>query len=245
VAVRINVDRTNISGLPDLNALFARLGWSENSLFSADAAVVSPEGNHSDLVSRAELVESIADLRRHGASSIGTYDRLAHNVLNQCLGSSGYPFHSVINCSAESGQLIFDPLGDVYTCWDELGDPERRIGTYGRDGLSFIEHTAVQWLTRFPGAIDQCSRCPYALIHKSGCANHARAMSGTMLAAACESFKEFFPKTLADAYVEIERGIFNAGEGKATEPRKRDPLQAAKMLEDLIQKGQASCQIPG
>jgi uncharacterized protein len=215
VAVRINVDRTNISSLPELDALFAQLGWNDNADFFADAAVVSPEGVHKDLVTRAELVTFTTTMKEVRGAKIGSYERLAQEVLVQCLSSDGYPFQSVINCSAEAGQLIFDPLGDVYTCWDELGDSKRRIGTYGPGGLAFDHDTALQWLTRFPGAIEQCSQCQYALIHKSGCANHARAMSGTMFASACESFKEFFPSTLAHAYAQIERGLLRESDQPA------------------------------
>jgi uncharacterized protein len=56
--------------------------------------------------------------------------------------------------------MMFDPLGDVYSCWEEIGDQRKRIATYGPEGVEFIPETAARWLSRFPGAIEQCSDCP-------------------------------------------------------------------------------------
>lgn len=103
---------------------------------------------------------------------------------------------------------MFDPLGDLYGCWEEIGIAERRIGHYRGGVLDLDEKVASAWLSRFPGAIEQCSRCPYALIHSSGCAKHARDESGSMFAAACEGFQSFFPRTLAESYEKIEKQVF-------------------------------------
>ena len=100
--------------------------------------------------------------------------------------------------------VMFDPHGDVYACWEEIGSKERRIGQYHGGVLKLEDEAARAWLSRFPGAIEQCSRCPYALIHTSGCANHARAANDTIFAAACEGFQTHFPRSLADQYSAIE-----------------------------------------
>lgn len=123
-----------------------------------------------------------------------------------------YPFDRVAHCAAETGMLMFDPRGDVYSCWEEIGATDRRIGGYAGGVLDVDGDALPTWLSRFPGAIDQCSRCPYALIHTSGCGNHARADAGSVFAAACEGFQAYFPRTLAEAYGEVERRSFGERE---------------------------------
>ena len=144
-------------------------------------------------------------LRKTRRSQIASYELVARRTLSNCIQGNGYAFNSTAFCAAETGMLIFDPLGDVYACWEEIGHPNQRIGTYSDKGIDFSREALGQWLARFPGAIEECSNCPYALIHKSGCAHQARKASNTMFSAACTSFQDYFPTTLADAYVDEER----------------------------------------
>lgn len=211
VSLRMNVDATNAAEVRNLDAFCRARGWHDNPLFNANAAAVTPEGRHKELVTRTQLVQLTRALRLQVGPGFGSYERYAKDTLLNCVtANGGFPFSRIANCAAETGLLMFDPLGDVYSCWEEIGNPVRRVGTYGPDGILFEHAIAKEWLTRFPGAIEDCSRCPYALIHSSGCAMHARAISGTMFAAACESFKEYFPETLADAYEEFEAGLLGA-----------------------------------
>jgi len=200
VSARINVDSSNVDHVELLNDFFAMRGWSDHPSFSAHAAVVTGESTHQSLVSHAQLVSITSGL---GGGCVRSYEGYADGVLGRAL-SEEYPFQRVAHCSAETGMLMFDPHGDVYACWEEIGVKDRRVGLYHGGVLQLDDKNAPAWLSRFPGAVEQCSRCPYALIHTSGCANHARAASDTIFAAACEGFQSYFPRSLADRYAAIE-----------------------------------------
>lgn len=206
ISLRMNVDSINAAELESLSDFCASRGWDRLPLFSAHAAAVTPEGSYRKVITHASLVESTMDLSQRKKSVFTSYEKTARETLENCLFSSGYAFKGVANCSAESGLLMFDPLGDVYSCWEEIGNSQFRIATYDAD-IKFEGDRMARWLSRFPGAIDECSRCPYALIHVSGCGKHAADFSGTIYAAACESFKEYFPRTLSKAYDELEAEI--------------------------------------
>jgi uncharacterized protein len=109
---------------------------------------------------------------------------------------------------------MFDPLGDVYSCWEDIGDLAKRVATYGPDGLTFVGDTGRDWLNRFPGAIEQCSSCPYALVHRAGCGKHAHTQSGTIFASACEEFQTYFPTTLLVGFQQIERKLSADGNSR-------------------------------
>lgn len=200
VSARINVDSSNVDHVELLNDFFAVRGWSDHPSFSAHAAVVTGESTHQSLVSHAQLVSITSGL---DGGCVRSYEGYADGVLGRAL-SEEYPFQRVAHCSAETGMLMFDPHGDVYACWEEIGVKDRRVGQYHGGVLQLDDNNAPAWLSRFPGAVEQCSRCPYALIHTSGCANHARAASDTIFAAACEGFQSYFPRSLADRYAAIE-----------------------------------------
>ena len=206
--VRINIDAANSSAFEELSELFETRGWTSYKHFWAYAAALHQERQRTDPLDRADLVQ--ITMGKFAAepvhTPIGSYERVAQDLLTSLLGSSGYPFQRSVFCSAETGLLIFDPLGDVYSCWEDIGYVENRVGTYGPQGLS-LGSNAASWLSRFPGAIEECINCPYALIHTSGCAAHARKQSGTILASACEGFKEYFPSTLAALYGRFETSL--------------------------------------
>src|SRR5262249_45714634 len=147
--------------------LFLQRGWFKEPNFAAHAAVVTGEKTPDNkLISHTDLVKVTTRLHERNNSRFLSYEGWARDALTSCLAAQGYPFKRATFCSAETGQLIFDPLGDVYACWEEIGQNQLRIATYDPDGVHFIPEIARQWFSRFPGSIEQCSYCPYALIHK-------------------------------------------------------------------------------
>src|SRR5213595_2237755 len=99
---------------------------------------------------------------------------------------------------------MFDARGDVFSCWEDVGHAELRVGIYDGDGLHLESEAVKMWLERQPGVIEECSRCPYALIHTSGCGSQAREHSGTIYMNECESFQQYFPLALGHAYAHVE-----------------------------------------
>ncbi len=208
VSLRINVDKSNAPELSGLNEFFEEKGWFAHPSFNASASTVFGDGSV-NTISQSNLVQITSTLKGQKADKISSYENRAEDTLRRCLTGQGYPFARVVNCAAETGMLIFDPLHNVYACWEDAGKISHRIATYDSKGIHFGEN-AYGWLSRFPGAINECLQCPYALIHTSGCACHARQVSGRLNAPACESFPDFFPITLAQAYTRFEQELLGA-----------------------------------
>lgn len=211
VNVRINVDRRNASEFLELEDYFAARGWSTNSRFISQAAAVHggstrpSEARHR--MPSSDLVQIVTPASREEDNCIESFEYQARQILKSSLATEHYPYRRSSFCSAEAGMLIFDPLGDVYACWEDAGVRKHRIGEYGAGRIRFLHEEANQWLSRFPGAIEECSACPYGLIHVSGCASEARRSAGTLFAPSCQSFQDYFPRMLADAYQDMERQI--------------------------------------
>lgn len=202
ISLRINIDQDNLSNISELHAYFREIGWYEFDYFDPYAAAVdslSPQTARKQ-VSHLDVYEETQSLRADGNDYVASYEGMAESLVSKCFLKPGeYPFERGETCSAETGQMIFDPLGDIYACWEDVGEPEKRIAIYDDVGVHFDRRATEGWLHRFPGSIDQCSECPYALIHTSGCAAHAREETGTIHASACEGFQEYFPLSLGHA----------------------------------------------
>lgn len=205
VSLRMNVDSVNAADLGSLNDFCRARGWADNPRFRAHAAAVSHEGNYRKESSRSRLVCETMDLAEAGPSVFSSYEKPAEQLIEAAVFEGRYPYQTVANCSAETGLLMFDPLGDVYSCWEEIGEKDKRIATYGDGTLRLVGERATTWLTRHPGMIEDCAACPYALIHNSGCGKHADTASGTVFASACEEFKTYFPITLARTFLRLEQ----------------------------------------
>jgi len=209
VNLRMNIDSTNIAEIESITDYSIAKKWTDYPNFKANAAVVTPEGKHKELVTKTQLIDETIRLSTTKKSPFFSYENVAKEILEIALIDNKYPYFTSVNCSSETGLLMFDSMGDVYSCWEELGEIDKRIGTYNSNGINFNKHIAEKWLNRFPGTIEQCSNCPYALIHTSGCAKHAEKLEGSIYNSACESFQEYFPITLASAYSHIEDEILN------------------------------------
>lgn len=212
VQVRINADAENIDQLLPLNEMFKSKGWSANPNFQPSAAVVHSAGKRKQPetkrpITHLELLRATLDLRESDHSSIGSYEGVVETFIQQAVFGKGYAFQSVASCSAETGQLMFDPYGQVFSCWEDVGCAEFKVADYDVSGIHYIGNGYSEWLSRSPDKIHNCSECQYALIHKSGCGQHARTRTGSILNSECESFKLYFPEAFGRLYAEFERNI--------------------------------------
>lgn len=108
-------------------------------------------------------------------------------------------------CSANLGNFIFTPTGDIHACWESIGKKESRIGTFsGTNGLQLDRRQMAEWFNRNIAEIDECLECSLALVCGGGCAQYAKYNAGAFNQPFCDSFSETFSIALAD---EVTRRI--------------------------------------
>ena len=73
-------------------------------------------------------------LARFAVPVDGLKSRIA-NVLNGSVDPRAYQHPTF--CTAHTSTYVFDPLGDIYACWERTGDERVRIGYLGVDGPVF------------------------------------------------------------------------------------------------------------
>ena len=84
-----------------------------------------------------------------------------------------YPKNYFTECAIRNPQsLAFDPEGNVYKCWEHIGDEQYSIGRINKKGA--IENVNVTLLNRQLYGADplddpQCRECPYLPVCHGGC----------------------------------------------------------------------------
>lgn len=127
--------------------------------------------------------------------------------------TQGYPFLSPVFCGSNVGMYLFDAHGDVYICWDSVGEPIGKVGSYWPE-LSFAQTDLDQWHERTIMSIPECIACKYSLLCGGGCTQHAYYATGTLKSPYCYDFGGMFCASVPAAYKQylssLEQTVTNA-----------------------------------
>jgi len=99
-------------------------------------------------------------------------------------------------CGAGSDTTrIVDPLGDIYDCYEDAGNRERRIGNISNGRLQFFP-SQQYYSDRHILNIPECLRCSLALYCGGGCPARARTQTGSIFEPYCHQNKMAIAETL-------------------------------------------------
>lgn len=220
VGVRVNTDHRNVGSLQRLINTIKANGWVEAKNFSIYAAPTHtggrvsghdprrtlPQGcgDASAVFRRNEFVRTILQEKERDGSLrvIGDNDFGIKRMIKTVLAKGSLmPFKSIF-CGANTGMFIFDPRGDLYTCWEFIGQEHGKVGRYWPE-WSIDEAMLAQWRARPVSSIPKCSACKYALFCGGGCEAFAYEKYGCFLSSYCDDYPTMFAKFVPFAYKEF------------------------------------------
>lgn len=216
VSVRVNIDRNNLDQVVPLAAEIRKRGWDKHKNFHVYVAAIRAENDHTD----AEQTFGTWDLHhlmhtrpelRETLSIVNPPDdrikRQAHRIFNR--DPKARPAMRASFCGANDGMYLFDSFGDIYPCWERLGEQRFRIGHIVDDSgeVEFYTEVFDQWRGRNVASNPACLRCRYALYCGGGCAVQAEEVKGKFFINACDGFRSRFRASLAEAYEDFRQGI--------------------------------------
>ena len=144
-----------------------------------------------------EAVEDNADLHQISCQDFGI-----KNTIRKVLEGKGLaPFKSVF-CSAQTGMMIFDPYGDLYSCWETVGVDQYKVGSYRKE-IEIFEDELENWYGKNIGKTPACSKCKYAFFCGGGCQAHALTEGRGYNSSYCDGFPKTFQKVVPKAYDEF------------------------------------------
>lgn len=169
ISVRVNVDNENKGHIDELYRILNSEGILESKLFTIYVEYISGEINFNPAeydgtyFSRKEYLSLIENSNYNLKNDVSLSSNIEKAIKNRTR-LSFKPKH----CSAQSSAYIFDPFGNIYSCYDEIGKKNSRIGTY-IPSLSWNDSVRDSWFGRDISVSKKCSRCRYALFCGGGC----------------------------------------------------------------------------
>lgn len=131
--------------------------------------------------------------------AIGCQDFGIRRKVEQVLQGKGmFSFRSYF-CAAQTGMLIFDPYGDLYTCWELVGMDQHKVGKY-QDEVVMDEEELAHWYGRNISKTPACSKCKYAFFCGGGCQAHALNEGRGYDSPYCDGYPKTFQKVVPEVF---------------------------------------------
>ncbi|GFP77749.1 radical SAM/SPASM domain-containing protein [Clostridium fungisolvens] len=203
VSLRTNVNKKNFDSIEKLLELYKEKGWlgrpNFNYYFKATHRCYEKETDvTADIEIMNQLANSFGDVEKFQFNTM--YSHLSESFKQMLLGKGYAPMRSGY-CGAVSGMYTVDPYGDIYSCWDVLGDQKEVIGKVNTEENRFdLGERCDYWQNRTCGAIEKCSNCEFALFCGGGCGAHANVVNGNHYTPYCEDFKTIFYEVVPSLY---------------------------------------------
>jgi uncharacterized protein len=105
----------------------------------------------------------------------------------------------------KSGSYTIDPLGDVYKCWNMVGQRIHRIGVIDKNGRLRVEYPYYDIMSRDPLQIKECRNCKLLPMCGGNCIARAYFREGTYHARGCYGELLYINeviKTVIQTYIE-------------------------------------------
>jgi uncharacterized protein len=208
VSVRINVDRDNLDDLPAVARELVSRGWSAHPGFSVYTSPVrggNGKTGSGSILSTWDLDRELARLcEEHPETAVlSRPDEGLRARARRIFDADGEILPSLRPsfCSAHDRMYIFDPFGDVYSCWERTGEAKIRTGRIlPGGGVELSQEQLAVWQGRTVASNPVCRRCRYALHCGGGCAVLALGSNGSYNSNYCDGFASRFHAGLAEAY---------------------------------------------
>lgn len=199
VSVRINTDTYTMGRITELLNFFKEKGWYAYKHFSAYTALMRkeigmkedglpvPESNFTQSeFCRAYHERNLPSL---SGGKVKCQDYHTYPYLMRLLSGKTLDYKSCF-CGAQSGMIIFDPLGDIYSCWDVVGIRNMRIGKYLPE-FKIDEELSKRWFNARLSETN-CAMCKYVFFCGGGCPALTYRSKGEARPGACNDFPRLF-----------------------------------------------------
>jgi len=208
VYLRSNVDKSNLNRLPELSCIYQERGWVKSPNFIAYSNVVEmkpEEAGCENLLTCGQLMTAAQENKQSHPQmeSIPTARNMQRRFI-LLLKGDGYPHFSPAFCGSHLGMYILDPYGDIYACWESVGEPIGRIGRYLPD-LEMDGPMFELWRERAVIDFPECVSCKFVFLCGGGCATRAYTATQSLKSSICMDFPEAFCAAVPEAYAEYRK----------------------------------------
>ena len=172
VTVRMNTDSNNVDKFLELKSYFENQGFMNYPKFSIYSALL--KDNDSITLSEHQnlnflSVGTFVDKQKEWEWAKQGQDYGLYKSIYKALSEKRFIQFKSIGCAAQAGGYVLDPLGNIYPCWEVIGNKEYCKGRYNFDGITWNDSVLTQWNHTDISQKNPCRHCKYALMCGGGC----------------------------------------------------------------------------
>ncbi|MDU7535568.1 MAG: radical SAM protein [Peptostreptococcaceae bacterium] len=184
--IRINIDKENIDNTEDLIELLRDEGLTDVRI---DFGIVKINKDACNSYSGQCFLEE--DLGNVLEELWSILEKNGFKVYEK-------PFKKYTFCGLYGdAAFTITPNGDLYKCWEHVGNERHRIGKINNDGnVSETFAAYFEWMSRNPLNIEECKECVYLPACGGGCTSISFNNNGTYNAPGCYKTKGVVEKQL-------------------------------------------------
>jgi uncharacterized protein len=205
ITVRVNNDANNFNELSKIEQLFRDLGYyGKGNLRIHSARLFDYKYNNR----RLSFLNQLEYNKLHKEIAYKypcTVSGIAQTLCRAVTDKKRINLSSTY-CSAQTGSHIFDPFGDIYGCWEDVGNVENIIGHY--DPVEWTEIKELWHYQNIAVSFD-CVRCKYAFFCRGGCIAHEKHKRGVFGPGFCNSYPDTFHDATNLAYKKMHECVKN------------------------------------
>jgi uncharacterized protein len=214
ISLRLNLDRKKLESIQELMDELKSAGILEYKNLSIYASPLHDNIAKVDSTDFMDLYELSTKLLNQGIDLEHPVSSRANEMSLLFKAKKGLGLNRTDFCMQTSQRtVIVDPFGDLYSCFEEAGYPEYRIGRIVGEEVEFFplkEH----YRNRYVSNLNECTKCSVALACGGQCGIKSRIKRGDVYKVYCENMREIILQSLKFSYEKYkEEGFKNFSEG--------------------------------
>ena len=188
IKVRMNLSKTNVDSCYEFKKWLTDYFGNSQYLSFDMQELFQYETNDKAIISQKMVLESTEGKENVIFESIPPLARFLYN---------GEPLHPVINgCSSGIANRIYDPYGNIYSCYLGVGTSRKCVGTY-YPKLTYKDNSL---LARTADKIDQCRKCKFLFLCGGGCCNPINDLYGDVMHSNCTTMNHVISYLIPQLY---------------------------------------------
>lgn len=202
VVIRMNSDSQNLELFDELKNFFQKYGFYNypqfefyNAILKNNDAATPEEKKQLSFLSPESFID-----KQETYANIRSRSSIYNNILEAL--ETGKPLHlKSISCAAQSNGYVLDPLGNIYPCWEVIGNNKCLEGVYRKNDITWNDKITKQWKNLDVSQRKPCKYCKYALLCGGGCPYHY--LLGENIS--CKLYRKAFDKEVNLAYAKYNK----------------------------------------
>lgn len=200
VSLRLNLDRKKLESIEELMQELKDVGILGHKNLNVYASPLHDNIAKVDATDFMDLSQLSEKLMNKGIDLEHPVSSRANEMNLLFRLKSGLGLNRTDFCM-QSGQrtVVVDPFGDIYSCFEEAGYRQYRIGVIKGEDVEFFPLKDF-YKNRHIANLKECSKCSVALACGGQCGAKCRVKNGDVYKVYCENMKSVILESLKFAY---------------------------------------------